>query len=85
MYDIRTCDLCKIHQYIISSVSTTSDRTVENDVVSLYNQRTNGPVVHLKLFVLSKLMVTSGLGLDDMSLAWPAVGQLLVFIYSGIQ
>ena len=28
---------------------------------------------------------TSGLGLDDMSLAWPAVVQLLVFIYSGIQ
>ena len=25
------------------------------------------------------------LGLDDMSLAWPAVVQLLVFIYSGIQ
>ena len=29
--------------------------------------------------------LTSGLGLDDMSLAWPAVIQLLVFIYSGIQ
>ena len=28
---------------------------------------------------------TSGLGLDDMSLAWSAVVQLLVFIYSGIQ
>ena len=28
--------------------------------------------------------LTSGLGLDDMSLAWPAVVQLLVFIYSGI-
>ena len=27
----------------------------------------------------------SGLGLDDMSLAWPAVVQLWVFIYSGIQ
>ena len=27
---------------------------------------------------------TCGLGLDDMSLAWPAVVQLLVFIYSGI-
>ena len=26
-----------------------------------------------------------GLGLDDMSLAWPAAVQLLVFIYSGIQ
>ena len=25
------------------------------------------------------------LGVDDMSLAWPAVVQLLVFIYSGIQ
>ena len=25
--------------------------------------------------------LTSGLGLDDMSLAWPAVVQLLVFIY----
>ena len=24
------------------------------------------------------------LGLDDMSLAWPAVVQLLVFVYSGI-
>ena len=29
--------------------------------------------------------LTSGLGLDDMCLAWPAVVQLLVFIYSGIQ
>ena len=29
--------------------------------------------------------LTSGLGLNDMSLAWPAVVQLLVFIYSGIQ
>ena len=29
--------------------------------------------------------LTSGLGLDDMSLAWPVVVQLLVFIYSGIQ
>ena len=29
--------------------------------------------------------VPGGLGLDDMSFAWPAVVQLLVFIYSGIQ
>ena len=29
--------------------------------------------------------MTSGLGLDDMSLVWPTVVQLLVFIYSGIQ
>ena len=29
--------------------------------------------------------LTSGLGLDDMFLAWPAVVQLLFFIYSGIQ
>ena len=29
--------------------------------------------------------LTSGLRLDDMSLALPAVVQLLVFIYSGIQ
>ena len=29
--------------------------------------------------------LTGGLGLDDMCLAWPAVVQLLVFIYSGIQ
>ena len=29
--------------------------------------------------------LTSGLGLGDMSLAWPAVVQLLVFIYSCIQ
>ena len=29
--------------------------------------------------------LTSGVGLDDMSLAWPAVVQPLVFIYSGIQ
>ena len=33
----------------------------------------------------TKWLVTSGLGLEDMSLAWPAVVQLLVFIYSGIQ
>ena len=31
------------------------------------------------------LKLTSGLGLDDMSLAWPAVVQLLVFFYSCIQ
>ena len=31
------------------------------------------------------MTVTSGLGLDDLSLAWPAVVQLLVFNYSGIQ
>ena len=29
--------------------------------------------------------LTSELGLNDMSLAWRAVVQLLVFIYSGIQ
>ena len=29
--------------------------------------------------------LTIGLGLDDMSLAWPAVVRLLVFIYSGTQ
>ena len=29
--------------------------------------------------------LTSGLRLDDMSLVWPAVVELLVFIYSGIQ
>ena len=29
--------------------------------------------------------LTSGLKLDNMSLAWPAVVKLLVFIYSGIQ
>ena len=29
--------------------------------------------------------LTSGLGLDDLSLAWPAVVQLLVFIFSGTQ
>ena len=29
--------------------------------------------------------LTSGFGLDDMSLALPAVVQLLIFIYSGIQ
>ena len=29
--------------------------------------------------------LTSGFGLDDMSLTWPAVVQLLVFIYAGIQ
>ena len=29
--------------------------------------------------------LTCGLGLDDVSLAWPAVIQLVVFIYSGIQ
>ena len=29
--------------------------------------------------------LTSGLGIDDMSLAWPAVVQLLVFIRSGVR
>ena len=29
--------------------------------------------------------LTSRLGLDDLSLAWPAVVQLFVFIYSGTQ
>ena len=37
------------------------------------------------LLVVFCKTLTSGLGLDDMSLAWPAVVQLLVFIYSGIQ
>ena len=30
-------------------------------------------------------IVTSEFGLDNMSLTWPAVVQLLVFIYSGTQ
>ena len=30
-------------------------------------------------------ILTSGFGLDDMSLTWPAMVQLLIFIYSGIQ
>ena len=33
----------------------------------------------------ASLTLTSGLGLDDMSLPWPAVVQLSVFIYSDIQ
>ena len=35
--------------------------------------------------LFSYLFLTSGFGLDDISLAWPAVIQLLVFIYSGTQ
>ena len=30
-------------------------------------------------------ILTSGLGLDDIPLAWPAVVELLVFIYSDTQ
>ena len=36
-------------------------------------------------YLSGKNRITSGLGLDDMSLAWPAVVQLLVLTYSGTQ
>ena len=49
---------------------------------SLIARRRFGPQTQLR--PLRKTLI-SGLGLDDMSLAWPAVVQLLVFIYSGIQ
>ena len=48
---------------------------------SLITRRRFGPQTQWR--PLCKTL-TSGLGLDDMSLAWPAVVQLLVFIYSGI-
>ena len=49
---------------------------------SLIARRRFGP--QTQWWPLRKIL-TSGLGLDDMFLAWPAVVQLLVFIYSGIQ
>ena len=47
---------------------------------SLIARRRFGPQTQWRL----RKTLTSGLGLDDMSLDWPAVFQLLVFIYSGI-
>ena len=49
---------------------------------SLVARRRFGPRARWRPF---RKTLTSGLGLDDMSLAWPAVDQLLVFIYSGMQ
>ena len=49
---------------------------------SLIARRRSGP--QTQWWPLRKTL-TSGLGLDDMSLAWPAVVQLLVFIYFYIQ
>ena len=43
------------------------------------------PLQSLTFHCDDRLLVRLGLGLDDMSLAWPAVVLLLVFIYSGIQ
>ena len=40
---------------------------------------------HVYFDFLWYLTLTSGLRLDNLSLAWPAVVQLLVFIYSVIQ
>ena len=51
---------------------------IVDSYVSLFNRTT--AVRALDSMTTS---LTSGLGLDDMSLAWPAVVQLLVFIYSG--
>ena len=42
-------------------------------------------LISVRWRVALRKTLTSGLGLDDMSLSWPAVVQLLVFIYSGIQ
>ena len=47
--------------------------------VSLFNCTTEVRASH------SVTALTSGMGLHDMSMAWPAVVQLLVFMYSGIQ
>ena len=48
---------------------------------SLIARRGSGLRLNDGLFV----KLTSGLELDDMSLLWPAVVQLLVFIYSSTQ
>ena len=37
------------------------------------------------VYISLRKTLTSGLGLDDMSLTWLAVVQLLVFVYSGIK
>ena len=55
---------------------------VDGMVHSLIARRRFGPQTQRRPL---RKTLTSGLGLDDMSLAWPAVVQLLVFIYSGIQ
>ena len=49
---------------------------------SLIARRRFGPLTQWQSL---RNTLTSGLGLDDMSLVWPAVVQQLVFIYSGIQ
>ena len=55
---------------------------VDGYVHSLIARRRFGPQTQLRPL---RKPLTSGLGLDDMSLAWPVVVQLLVYIYSGIQ
>ena len=49
---------------------------------SLVARRRFGPLTQWRSL---RKTLTSGLGLEDMSLAWPAVVQLLVFIYSSMQ
>ena len=51
-------------------------------VHSLIAQRQFGPQTQWRPF---RKTLTSGLEHDDMSLAWLAVVQLLIFIHSGIQ
>ena len=50
---------------------------------SLFNCTT--AIRALDSMTILRKTLTSGLGLDDMSFTWPAVVQVLVFIYSGIQ
>ena len=53
---------------------------IADGYASLFNCTTAVRASDLMTALFVKLL-TSGLGLDDMSLAWPAVVQLLVFIY----
>ena len=56
--------------------------TIVDGCASLFNCTT---AVRASDSITQCKTLTSGLELDDMSLAWPAMVELLVFIYSGIQ
>ena len=71
---------------VIFAASTSNFRTVLHSTkrkqLSRTARRRFGPQTQWRPL---RKTLTSGLGLDNMSLVWPAVVQLLVFIYSGIQ
>ena len=66
--------VCTVANYPFRGLQTTMDQT-----------HTRKPSAFSEKGWFTWKGVVYGLGLDDVSLAWPAVVQLLVFIYSGMQ